>query len=406
MSRMLALISIIGLALCAALLGGAWALGGDDIFHDPRSMEGLKPLIDLATRKEWHWAGGDTLALDAPINLRYEPLSKINGGQPNVTVTGPADAMDHIRFRAGRITSTTAPRARDKGKVEAVVSGVPIRKFVVNGGENLQLGHVDQDELTVHINGAGAVGGDGKVGHLTLFISGPGSANLGALQVGDAQVSILGPGQATLSPHGALALFALGNSQVTLLSRPASFQRRLWGGAVVHTPDGTETTPPVQPTPSTPPRPPKPPTPATAPGAMPVPVEVPLQVQVVVSPVSGAASGGKPTQHVTVNGPQSVNLGHVDQDHLTLTVAGAGSATAEGRVDRLTVELLGTGNANLGHLAARQVTVHLAGEGNVTVAPSEEVKVEIVGSGNVRLATKPDRITRHIIGSGRVIEAP
>src|SRR5690348_11001542 len=136
MSRMLAVISGVGLALCAGFLSLAWWIGGDNVFHDPRSMQGLKPLIDLATHKEWRWAGGDTLALDAPMTVRYEPHRMGEGGRPGVAVTGPAETVKHVRFRDGRI-GADAPVPRGKSRLQAVVRGIPIRKFVVNGGESL-----------------------------------------------------------------------------------------------------------------------------------------------------------------------------------------------------------------------------------------------------------------------------
>ncbi len=382
MSRMLAIIAAVGLSLCAALLGGATLLGGDDVFHDPRSMEGLKPLIDLATRKEWRWAGGDTLALDAPMTIRYQP-----NGKPNVIITGPAEAVDHVRFGEGRITSDAPVSRRQAAKLHAVVSGVPIRKFVVNGGENLELGHIDQDDLSLYVNGAGTVSGSGKVGDLKLVLSGPGKADLGDLSVGDATVSILGPGEVVLSPIGALKLFMAGNGHITLKSKPASIKRRILGNAVIETPDGSE---PALPTP---------------PGAMPVPVQDPVQkqVQVVIPPLAGTPSGNK--DHALVNGSKNVDLGHIDQDHLTVSVSGSGSVTAQGRVDTLDVNVMGTGNARLGGLKARRVTVNIFGSGNATVAPAEEAKVRISGSGHVRLTTKPARIERAITGGGRIIEA-
>lgn len=402
MSKMLAIISVAGLALCAALLGGAWALGGDDIFHDPRSMEGLKPLLDLATHKEWRWAGGDTLALDAPITVRYEPRSKPEGGKPNVSITGPADAMDHIRVQAGRITGDVAKPAPDAARLQAVVSGIPIRKFVVNGGEKLQLGHIDQEELTVHINGGGSVSGDGKVQNLTLVMNGPGTADLGALQVDDANVSVLGPGNVTLSPHGDVKLFLAGNALVRMLTRPASIKRRVIGSAVIQILDSSDITPgPVAPRAATPA------TPATPPGAAPMPMPMPVPVPVVPQePPRPPVGDVNAVTHdkVFVRGSQNVDLGHVDQEHLSVMIGGNGSVKAEGRVDVLDVQIGGNGNANLGGLAARRVVVNIAGNGNATVAPAEELRANILGSGNVRLTTRPQSIERHVVGDGRVIE--
>ena len=107
MSKRLAFASVIGMVLCAVFLGLARMIGGDDVFHDPRSLEGLRPLIDMATRKEWRWAGGDTLAMDAPMNLRYQPKAAPGSaaGAPGIAVTGSGEAMKHVHFRKGRIGS-------------------------------------------------------------------------------------------------------------------------------------------------------------------------------------------------------------------------------------------------------------------------------------------------------------
>ncbi len=379
MSRMLAILSAAGLALCAVFLGLAFLIGGDDVFHDQRSLGRIKPLIDLATRKEWHWDGGDTLALNAPVNVRYEAK-----GPPRVSVTGPAEMMEHVRVGDGRIVSDRAPR-RDAQKMEAVISGVPIRKFVVNGRENLDLGHIDQETLDVHLNGVGTVTGQGRVDELNLVIAGPGHADLGKLSVtDDAKVSIFGNGTASLAPQGDLRLFIAGNGKLSLLSRPKDRSQTILGnGEVIEPPSSrspqarseTQTSTRTQ-------------------------VQTDVQVQADVQIPRNAQN-----RDLVVRGSGSVDFGHIDQDSVKITVLNSGSATAEGNVDTLVVNVMDSGEARLGKLSARRIEVAIYGSGEATIAPREELKATLLGSGRVRLMTRPEKIERAIKGSGQIIEA-
>ena len=374
MSKMLAILSAAGLVLCVSFLGLAYLIGGDDVFHDPRSLQGVKPLIDMATRKEWRWQGGDTLALNAPIDVRYEPQ-----GTPGVSVTGPAEMLDKVRVSEGRIMSNATVR-RDGKKLEAVISGVPIRKFVVNGRENLNLGRINQPSLEVHLNGVGTVSGEGQVDRLNLTIAGPGKAELGGLSVQqEARVSILGNGEAALAPKGHLRLFIAGNGKLSLASKPKTVSQTIVGNGEMNT--------------IAPPEPPAPPSPMPVP--MPLPVPVPNDVQIQNSTQS---------RDVFIKGSQSVDLGHIEQESLNITIAASGSATAQGKVDTLNVQVLGSGDAQFGKLAARTVNVSIMGSGNATVAPSQELKASIMGSGDIRLTTQPAQIERSIMGSGKILE--
>jgi hypothetical protein len=391
---MLAILSAAGLALCAVFLGLAFLIGGDDVFHAPGSLERIKPLIDMATRKEWRWGGGDTLALNAPMNVRYEPK-----GPPRVSVTGPAELMKDVRVSEGRIASQ-APRQTTGRKLEAVVSGVPIRKFVVNGGENLNLGHIDQPELEVHLNGAGTVSGEGRVEDLNLVIAGAGNADLGRLSVtADAKVSILGSGTASLAPKGDLRLFIAGNGKLELLSTPKSISRTILGYGDVSTAQH--------------PSPPPPAPPSMLPPS-PLPVQVEQQVQRIEQQAQAiqqqAMANAKvysntDTGEFVLRGSRETNFGRIERDSAKISVMNSGTATAEGKVDRLTVNVMGSGNAQLGKLSARDITITVAGSGEATIAPGESANITILGSGKVYLQTRPQRIDRRIMGSGQIIEA-
>lgn len=454
MPRALVVSSVAGLALCAVFLGLAVKIGGDDVFHDARSLEPMKPLIDLASHKTWQWNGGDTLALDAPINIRYLPKASLQGapqGSPQVSLTGPAEVLRHVKVSDGRIaTDTNIPRASGR-KIEAVVSGATIRKFVINGGENLDLGEIDQQGLDLHVNGSGTVSGRGKVEHLNLTIAGSGKANLGGLSVtGDSNVSILGSGDASLSPLGRVKLFIAGNGDLQLLTKPSELRQTIVGSGSARQLTGEEAKKA-----------------ATysykydydykydygaqaakdasrigsdaansairsvlGPGGVGdiaaeaarkgiESADIDRHVQEGIA--KGLANADRhmpPMPPFPPAGPQvlekdgkvvvpshdNVDLGHVERDSLDVTIAASGSVTAEGKVDRLTVSVMGSGNANLGKLAARRVSVMVMGSGSATVAPSESLKATIMGSGDVHLVTKPASVQQSIMGSGHIVQ--
>jgi len=391
MSRKLVIATIAGLAVCGASLGAAILVGGDDIFHDPRSLGEIKPLIDLATQKTWHWNGGDTLALDAPINIRYQAE-----GKPQVSITGPAEAVRHVQVSEGRIGTDNSLSRKNGRNVEAVVSGIAIRKFVVNGGEHLDLGTVKQPNLDLHINGNGTVSGSGDVERLNLILAGPGKADLGGLSVRDnARVAILGNGEASLAPRGDLRLFIAGNGKLNMTTKPRNISQTILGNGEVQQLTGAaleevreeareaareaaqEAREALKNLPS-PPMPPMPP-----------------------MPMSGGVT--QTDDSVTVRNSRDVDLGRIEQQRLKVTVLASGSVTAVGKVDLLQVQVMGSGEANLGRLNARRVEVTIAGSGDVTTAPGDELKVHIMGSGDVHLTTRPARVQQTILGSGKII---
>ena len=434
MSKKLMFSSIAGLALCALFLGLARAIGGDDVFHDARAFEQMKPLIDMASHKAWRWNGGDTLAMDAPINIRYQPVASAEGSAPQVALIGPAELLQHVKFGGGRITADTSVTRVSGKKVEAVVSGAPIRKFVVNSNENLDLGDVNQEALDLHLNGSGTISGRGKVEHLELTIAGSGEAKLGGLEVmGDSKVSILGNGNASLSPHGRVRLFVAGSGNLRMLTKPAELRQTIVGSGEALQLEGEDAKEAFKAVDAS----------RIASEAANTAIRAALGDSRIGDIAASAAANGiasaeidrhvregiahadidrhvregieRGLAHATVAiDPKSgsvavrdyrnVDLGHVERDRLNVTIADAGSLTAEGKVEHLNISVMGSGHANLGKLKARVVSVMVMGSGSATVAPSDKLSVNIMGSGDVHLATRPARMDRSIMGSGRVID--
>lgn len=384
MSRTLAIIAAVSLFLCFGLFALARTIGGDAIFHDSRNFAGIKPLIDMATHKEWKWDGGDSLALEAPINVVYR-----QDAPPGVTVTGDAGQLEHVKVGDGRIVSDA--RKSDAPRLTAVIGGVPLRKFSVNGGEKLDLGKIDQDELELHLNGHGSITGSGHVNKLDLTIAGSGKAALEKLSVGDADVRVFGSGKGVIAPHGKLSLFVTGSGQIALASKPAQIEQNVLGsGGIV---DVGEIVDKVMAS---------------------VAVSVPVQVQVsnVVPPLppqppesgdrQGQGSNGE--YNFLLKGGANTDLGHIEQKTLNVTIPGSGKIRAEGKVENLSVNIFGSGKADFSKLAATNVEVHVFGSGDAIVAPSGNLTASVKGSGTVHVRTKPKTFDQSVLGSGKILE--
>ena len=114
---------------------------------------------------------------------------------------------------------------------------------------------------------------------------------------------------------------------------------------------------------------------------------------------------GRAFRRVAIAGSGNVVMENVNQPELALRISGSGSMRAQGAVDRLSVNVAGSGDARLGELSATQVSVHIAGSGKVEASPKDSGDVSISGSGDVKLLTRPADLRTKVSGSGRITQA-
>ena len=104
------------------------------------------------------------------------------------------------------------------------------------------------------------------------------------------------------------------------------------------------------------------------------------------------------------NGSQSISILNYDQDQLKLQVSGSGDITAKGKANHTSLEIAGSGDADLGGLTGDQVKVDISGSGGATIAPTKEADIQVSGSGDVHLMTRPPVVHSQISGSGDVTQ--
>jgi hypothetical protein len=104
---------------------------------------------------------------------------------------------------------------------------------------------------------------------------------------------------------------------------------------------------------------------------------------------------------IRVSGAGDVHLGRIDTEELALEIEGSGDIDGSGRVDRLVASIEGAGDANLFDLEARTARVSVEGAGDLELNVSERLDVTVEGSGDVSYRGNP-AVNQRVEGAGEV----
>jgi hypothetical protein len=102
-----------------------------------------------------------------------------------------------------------------------------------------------------------------------------------------------------------------------------------------------------------------------------------------------------------LSGAGSFAVSELRDEPLKVELAGAGSITAEGQVEGLSIDVAGAGDVDVSKLDVPEADVTIAGVGNVNVSAEKSLRVSITGVGEVRYAGSPE-VTKKIEGVGNV----
>jgi len=245
MIRTLVIIAVASFVLALACFAGAAAIGGRDLaangwvwpekwrdygIHVSSAPDGVDT---VGQTRDLTWSGGDTLQIDFESDVHYT-----QGAEAEVRIHGPEALIKHIVLEDGRLSLTKEGEALglapgDDVRVEIVAPSV--RTFVVNGSGDLRFEGYDQENLTVQVNGSGKVRGEGRADRLAVTVSGSGEADLGSVQVSDANIKVVGSGETTVAPTGAAKVEIAGSGDVRLATKPAALESQIDGSGELHT---------------------------------------------------------------------------------------------------------------------------------------------------------------------------
>ena len=243
MIRTLLIITGASLVLCIAALGGAAALGGNDLARHgwswtfPEDMVHREETVTFKrasngprVTRTLAWDGSERLDIDVSADVTY-----VQGDEASVKVVGPRDQVEGLRLNGGRLTfdddnaNVVVFGWRDSDRLQITVTAPSVRAFNLSSSGDLLIRDYDQPSLFVAIDGSGEVVATGQTEAVELDISGSGEADFSGLQTRDADVEISGSGEALVGPTGAARIAISGSGDVDLTRRPATLNQSISG---------------------------------------------------------------------------------------------------------------------------------------------------------------------------------
>ncbi len=242
MTRVLALIALIGFIVSVACFAGAAALGGRDIVEhgwtipadwhidvDDHDGDGDRDWDEAAddsgpdTTREIAWDGSTGLDLDVPAEVRFTQ----GPGPAKLSINGPKGSVDHLVLEGGRL-KYDQPMHRTH-RLVIVMTAPNVSHFQLDGDDRLTIAGFHQPHLAIDISGSAEAVAEGNVTDFDLQISGSGTADLSKLTSDTGKVDIAGSGRATIAPKSTADVDISGSGEVTLLSRPANVHSNVSG---------------------------------------------------------------------------------------------------------------------------------------------------------------------------------
>lgn len=111
----------------------------------------------------------------------------------------------------------------------------------------------------------------------------------------------------------------------------------------------------------------------------------------------------RPFREVLSEGSGNITLSNLDTEFLRIDLVGSSDIRVAGRAKRLDVVVCGSGDVDAEDLVAETADVSVNGSGDVSTNASDRCQVQIQGSGDVTVYGSPTQISSKVCGSGRVM---
>lgn len=228
MARPIVIVAVTGITVSIACLWLASLLSPGHGFSFVLPAQSPWPGSGETVTRDLPWTGSDRLEIATSGVVHFQ-----RGPAWRATATGPQSIVDRLRIDGGRLYVDSPGDNGGDSSLEVQLSGPALQRVGLNGSGELILEDLQQDSLSIDIRGSGEVRATGAVRSLELRLLGSADANLGELETVDLEASILGSGDAEVSPTGDADVRILGSGDLQLLTRPRHLSSRVQGSGEV-----------------------------------------------------------------------------------------------------------------------------------------------------------------------------
>ena len=231
MTKKLLVVFASGLILATALFSIAWVAGGRAFVGELEKHGNWTVNFDGDDRPTGPQASrtltydpAQPLTIDAPVTLRYE-----RGAETRMTVAGPRDLIDALRWEGGRLSLGGSHTIRHGSGITVTVTAPQLPALVLTGAADVELAGLDQPSLAIDLRGAGDVEGRGRVDRLDVSSSGAGAIDLSDVRARDARIKLAGLGNIEVDAGGKVDVEISGAGRVSLHRKPTQLTSRISG---------------------------------------------------------------------------------------------------------------------------------------------------------------------------------
>lgn len=210
---------------------------GGSFFHRPERIEVTLPGRSF---RSFEQRGSGNMQLSGLSQSEAQISIK---GSGDIQADGKVDHLTILIAGSGDLTAGGATGALEldvRGSGDAKLDGLAVKSadVIIEGSGDVAIAPRDAAHVSIIGNGSGDIKAEGSTDDLKVAMHGSGDARLGRLTAKNANVKIVGSGEAEIAPTERLNVGIMGSGDVHLRTEPKTIDVSIKGsGEIVH-PDG------------------------------------------------------------------------------------------------------------------------------------------------------------------------